>query len=177
MPVSAWGQRPVFHQLCVLCKRGLVRLGSVWYGADRLGKALCGLAGSGKARGQSSVFNERARKMRFRFTLTGQTPLLLHADDVEKADQLQEWRKDSENRDISVKGDDRSPPWTWHTYCYHDGKHLTVPSDNLMVSLREGAKEIILKGQKTFKSLSQSGLLLHDLQMPILVSGKPIPYK
>jgi len=46
--------------------------------------------------------------MEYKFKLTGATPLLVHADDVEKADLLKAWRKNPENKNLSVPGDDRS---------------------------------------------------------------------
>lgn len=112
--------------------------------------------------------------MLYDFTLTGVTPLLLHADDVELADELGEWRKDPKNKNISKAGDDRSPPWTWKTYAYTDGENITVPSDNLMVSLREAGATMKIKGNTTYKSVTQSGLLISDLHIPVLVNGKTV---
>lgn len=54
------------------------------------------------------------------FELTGTTPLLMHADDVDAADALIEWRQKPDNKNISKPGDDRSPPWAWQTYLYRD---------------------------------------------------------
>jgi len=115
--------------------------------------------------------------MIYEFELTGLTPLLVHADDVEASDRLGEWRKASENRDISRAGDDRSPPWTWQTYLYTDGACLTIPSDNLMVALRQAGATETIKGNKTYKSLTQSGLVIPDEHLPILVGGNPIDAK
>jgi len=97
-----------------------------------------------------------------RFTLTGEMPLLMHADDVEAADTLDVWRKDPANKNVSKAGDDRSPAWTWMSYLYSDGTHVTVPSHNLMVNLRYAGTQIIMKKQKTFKETSQSGMLIPD---------------
>ena len=115
--------------------------------------------------------------MLYEFSLTGMTPLLVHADDIEASDRLTEWRKAPENKAISVPGDDRSPAWTWQTYLYTDGQHLSVPYDNLMVSLRQAGCEMILKRSTTFKALTQSGLIPDGEQMSILVAGKPIEAK
>lgn len=82
----------------------------------------------------------------------------MHNDDVEASDRLERWRKDSNNKGISKAGDDRSPAWTWMTYLYHDGTHLAIPSQNLMVCLRQAGGQMILKKQKTFKEISQSGM-------------------
>lgn len=96
--------------------------------------------------------------MRIRFELTGMTAILFHNDDVEAADSLSIWRKDPKNKGVSKAGDDRSPAWTWQTYLYHDGSHVAIPSANLMVALRQAGGQMILKKQKTFKEISQSGM-------------------
>jgi hypothetical protein len=98
--------------------------------------------------------------MEYEFTLTGTMPLLMHADDVMASDELTEWRRDHRNKSISVPGDDRSPPWTWQTYLYHDGEHLAMPQENIMAALRFAGAKIPAKGKATFKSMSQSGLLI-----------------
>lgn len=100
--------------------------------------------------------------MQLQFQLTGRTPLLMHADNVEAADELSAWQKDPDNKGLSKPGDDRTPAWTWQTYLYHDGKHLVWPSANLMVCLRQAAAQIILSKQKTFKEASQAGLAPQD---------------
>ncbi len=97
---------------------------------------------------------------KYQFTLTGFMPLLMHADNIEGSDELQEWRKQPANKGVSVAGDDRSPGWTWQTYCYHDGHHVVMPAENIMVALRQAGAQMILKKQKTFKEITQSGLLI-----------------
>jgi hypothetical protein len=97
---------------------------------------------------------------RFQFTLTGFMPLLMHADNIEGSDELQEWRKRPANKGVSTPGDDRTPPWTWQTYCYHNGEHIVMPSENIMVALRQAGAQMTLKGKKTFKEITQSGLLI-----------------
>lgn len=96
--------------------------------------------------------------MKIEFELTGLTAMIQHQDDVEASDRLDAWRKDSKNRGVSKAGDDRSPAWTWQTYLYHDGTHISVPSQNLMVCLRSAGAQMILKKQKTYKEISQSGM-------------------
>lgn len=98
--------------------------------------------------------------MMLSFELTGTMPILFHADDIEAADALDEWRKRPEHKNISKAGDDRSPPWSWRTYLYSDGKHLTMPSACLMVALRNGGAKLIMKKQTSFKEVSQSGMLV-----------------
>lgn len=113
--------------------------------------------------------------MRVNFELTGTMPMLMHADDVGASEVLSEWRKDPANKNMSTPGDDRSPAWTWYTYCYSDGEHVAIPSQNLMVCLRKAATDIILKKQKTFKELSQSGLLIDTEFLDFFANGKKIP--
>jgi hypothetical protein len=97
---------------------------------------------------------------RVNFELTGEMPLLMHWDNIEGGDTLKDWRQDPKNKNQSVPGDDRSPAWTWHTYLYNDGEHVTIPQDNLMSALMAGGTQVILKRQKTYKELSQSGILI-----------------
>jgi hypothetical protein len=77
----------------------------------------------------------------YEFVLKCLSPILTHNDDVMASDELAAWRKDPKNKSVSVPGDDRSPPWTWMTYLYHDGVRLAMPQDNIMCALRHaGAK-------------------------------------
>jgi hypothetical protein len=99
----------------------------------------------------------------------------MHADDVMKADELDEWRKASENRNKSKAGDDRSPPWTWQTYCYIDGDKIGMPQENVMVCLRQAGTQVIMKKQKTFKEITQSGMVMDREFCDFLVNGKPVP--
>lgn len=123
----------------------------------------CGMVGFGMVRVPTAHAHQGvASGMNYRFELTGVTPILFHADDVEAADELGKWRKDPAHKNISVPGDDRSPAWTWITYLHHDGEHLAVPADVIMAALRFAGGQIIMKGQKTFKAASQSGLCVLD---------------
>lgn len=108
------------------------------------------------------------------FTLTGTMPMLLHSDDVEAADALKQWRRAPENKNLSVPGDDRSPAWTWQTYLYSDGQSVAIPSQNLMVCLRQAGTQMILKKQKTFKEVTQSGLLIRDEFLTLMVAGNRV---
>lgn len=114
--------------------------------------------------------------MEYGFKLTGTMPLIIHADDVMASDEVSEWRKDPANKNISVAGDDRSPAWTWMTYLYSDDGQLAIPQANLMVALRAaGAKIQLPKGKGSFKSLTQSGLLIGSDFLTFTVGGKSIP--
>lgn len=113
--------------------------------------------------------------MRYEFNLTGTTAMLVHADDVEQSDELMAWRKDPSNKNVSVPGDDRSPGWTWQTYLYTDGANLVVPAENIMVCLRSAGTQLILKRQKTYKEITQSGMFIEQEFCDLLVDGKQIP--
>lgn len=112
---------------------------------------------------------------RFSFRLVGHQPLLMHADDIWQADELDSWRKDPANKNQSRSGDDRSPAWTWQTYLYHDGETVVMPSSNIMVALRTAGTKIILKGKKTYKELTQSGLLIDSEYCKFFCNGKAVP--
>lgn len=151
-----------------LAWRRWVRQGQAWYCTARYGSAGFGVEAIGL------FINSQGISMKFQFSLKGITPLLVHADDVEASDRLRIWREDPENKNISKKGDDRSPPWTWQSYLYTDGTHLTIPGDNLSACLLNAAAMMILKGKTTYKQVSQSGLFIHEDQFPILdADSKP----
>lgn len=113
--------------------------------------------------------------MRVAFELSGEMPLLMHADDVEAADALKAWRQSPENKNFSLPGDDRSPAWTWQTCLYSDGEAIAMPSGNIMVAIRQAGAQLILKKQKTFKEISQSGLLIDTEFCQFLNDGKEVP--
>jgi hypothetical protein len=110
----------------------------------------------------------------FDFVLTGTMPLLMHGDDIEASDELTAWRKHADNKSVRVAGDDRSPPWTWQTYLYTDGERVAMPQENVMTALRDAGKRITTTGKATFKSLSQSGLLIDTGYLEFLNRGEPI---
>lgn len=114
---------------------------------------------------------------RYNVTLTGESPLLMHADDLKWRGELERWLANPENKRASKAGDDRTPAWKWIGYCYHDGKHLGIPSDNLMTTLREGGAKVPT-GKKggTFKRQSQSGLVVNELLWPLVTTSGPVPW-
>lgn len=112
--------------------------------------------------------------MDFAFRLKGITSILFHADDVMAADELTAWRKDPANKSLSVAGDDRSPAWTWQTYLHSDGEHLAIPQECLMTAIRVASAKIPFKGQQTFKSLSQSGLLVMSDYCKFTTGGRQV---
>lgn len=100
------------------------------------------------------------------FKFTGTTPMLMHADDVEAADRLKEWRMDPNNKELSVPGDDRSPPWTWRTYLYAgyigEQRQIVMPQENIAAALRYAGSQITLKGNKTFKKMAVSAIAVQS---------------
>lgn len=110
-------------------------------------------------------------------TLTGKTPLLLHADNIEWQDRLKLYDATPEAKKVKVAGDDRSPAWRWLGSLYHDGKSITVPSDNLMRCMLEGGALVPVPGGrsgKTFKAQTQSGAAVKEPHWSILVNGKSV---
>src|SRR4030095_6788991 len=76
---------------------------------------------------------------RYRVTWTGKTPLLMHRDSVEWADEMERWKAEPRNKAVSKAGDARPPAYRWLGCLYHDGTHIVVPSDNIMTAIRDGA--------------------------------------
>lgn len=112
---------------------------------------------------------------RYSIVITGETPLIMHQDNISFSEKVTAWAKDPANKGNSVAGDDRTPAWTWIGYTYHDGKELGMPSDNLMTMLREGGAKLNKKGKETFKKQTQSGIMLDQQQFQLLIGGKPVP--
>lgn len=112
--------------------------------------------------------------MRYEFTLTGETPILMHADDVMSADAMELWRSDPKNKAISKRGDDRSPAWTWIGYLYHAGGNVVLPCENLQKCLSQAGAKLTLKGKKTFKEAAVSGIWIEQATPALLVKGKPV---
>lgn len=111
----------------------------------------------------------------YQFTLTGTTSLFIHADNVLASDELVKWRKDPANKSISVAGDDRSPAWTWQTYLYDDGKHVAMLADAIMVALRFAGAKMTMKKQESFKSATQSGILINETHLPVIGPKGAVP--
>jgi hypothetical protein len=109
---------------------------------------------------------------RFEVLLTGVNDLLMHADDIGWRDGMVAWQADPENKRNSKAGDDRTPAWRWLGCAYNDGKHVGIPADNLMTTLREGGAKVPVPGKKnlTYKKQSQSGLLVNEILWPIVTS-------
>lgn len=114
----------------------------------------------------------------YKVTITGKTPLLMHADNIEWADKMEAWKSDPANRKGSKAGDDRSPAFRWLGSLYHDNERVCIPSDNLMRCMMEGGAMVPVPGGrmgKTFKAQTQSGMVVGEPFWPLLVGGKEIP--
>ena len=112
----------------------------------------------------------------YKITITGASPLLVHAINIGEQDAVKKWQKDPNNKKISVSGDDRSPAWTWLTYCYHNGKNLTMDVDNIMSMFRDaGTKCPAPTGRGSMKAMTQSGIIAEGLGWEILIGGKKVP--
>lgn len=107
---------------------------------------------------------------RYQVTISGKTPLLMHHDDIEWADTMEEWKSNPANKKGSKAGDDRSPAWRWIGALYHDGERLCLPSDNIMRAIMEGGAMVPVPGGKngkTFKSQTQSGIASASPYWPV----------
>lgn len=108
------------------------------------------------------------------FEIVGRTPLLMHWDNLEWADQLEEERTTlaEEDKKASKRGDDRSPPHTWKGSVYTDGQLVALPTDNIRSCLMAAGAQVILSGKTTYKKLTQSGLMFATMHLPLHI-GNP----
>ena len=116
--------------------------------------------------------------VRYAIELTGTTPLIMHRDNLSFSEKVRAWQRDPANKEQSVAGDDRSPAWTWIGYAYADDKFITMSADNLATCIREGGARVPTgkkSGDKTYKKLSQSGIVLDMPEYEFTVNGKQIP--
>jgi len=114
---------------------------------------------------------------KYNTTITGETPLLMHNDNLAWAEVMNKWRLDPATKKTSVAGDDRSPAWRWIGNLYVEGGKIVVPSDNLMTVLREGGKKVPTgKGQESFGRHTQSGIIVDQSAWKVVVNGQDIPY-
>lgn len=116
---------------------------------------------------------------RYEFTLTGKSAMLMHYDDVEWSDTVNEWVYDPTNtkKKGETSGDDRRPAWKWIGYCYHDGGHLAIPGTNFTACLKKAGSRVPMGQKKTLKELAVSGILIEDEYLKFFNGGKQIPHK
>lgn len=113
----------------------------------------------------------------YNVVITGQTPLLLHHDNIEWADMMEEWKNDPKNKKKSKAGDDRTPAFRWLGCLYHNGNILAIPQENIMRTLMGGGAMVPVPGGrsgKTFKAQTQSGMQSVELYWPLTTRGKEI---
>lgn len=115
---------------------------------------------------------------KYEFHLEGLSPLIMHWDNIEWADQMEAERTEIKEKDKALfkAGDDRCPPHTWKGYTYNDGRHIVLPNDNLRSCLMKAGARIELKGKKTFKELTQCAILFDDLYIAFQVDGRQIEW-
>lgn len=110
--------------------------------------------------------------------ITGKTPLLMHWDNIDWSDEMDTWRNDPNNKKKSKAGDDRTPAWRWIGCVYHNDKIVVMPTDNISRCMMDASGMVPVpgaKGNKTFRSQSQSGMMLGEADWPLFVDGKEIP--
>ena len=113
----------------------------------------------------------------YEVTLTGKTGLIHHADKLEWRSTIDRWLLEPDNKKNSKAGDDRTPAFKWIGYLYHERGKAVIPSDNLMTMLRDGGTKCPTgKGQQTFKSLTQSGIVVNETEWPIVDPRTGNPY-
>jgi hypothetical protein len=150
--------------------------GQAGQGAVRFGKAGRGAAGLGKAR--APMAQKEGTMRTFQISIAGTMPLLMHADNIDWADQMDAWKNDPKNKKSSKAGDDRTPPWRWIGCLNTDSNIVTIPSEYIMRCIMEGAAQVMTgRKQETFKSRSQSGLICEDFHWPLIVNGQTIAIK
>jgi hypothetical protein len=101
----------------------------------------------------------------------------MHWDNIDWSDSMDDWKNDPHNKKGSKAGDDRSPAFRWIGSVYHDGKFVTMPSDNVMRCIMEGGAMVPVPGGKsgkTFKSQTQSGIA-PEADWELSVNGQAIP--
>ena len=112
--------------------------------------------------------------------LIGQTPLLMHQDNIAWSERVKQWIKDPANKGISIPGDDRTPAWTWIGYIYNDigKKRVVIDSDCIMSMLRAGGAKCPAKiGKGSLKSQTQSGIMCNDKSWKFINKGKELNYQ
>lgn len=108
---------------------------------------------------------------RYQIILEGETPLLMHRDNIQFSERVRAWQQ--ENRSLSVAGDDRTPAWSWIGSLYDDGEYVGLNADNMMTMLREGGAKVPTGSKnETYKRQTQSGIVLEEICPPLLVNGK-----
>lgn len=117
----------------------------------------------------------------YHVTFTGLTPLLMHADNVEWADQMDTWKAENQRKksrgetaDDSKAGDDRTPAWRWIGCLWNDGTNVVIPQAALRRCLVDAGLKMKI-GKGSLKRVIAEQVTFPALDVPLLVNGKPIP--
>jgi len=113
---------------------------------------------------------------KYSVTINGETPLLMHQDNLQWVDFVKSWQNDPANKKTSVAGDDRSPAWTWIGYLYTEHNNVVIPSDNIMTVLREGGAKVPNGSRGSFKRQTQSSIIVDQSSWNLLINNKPVSY-
>lgn len=116
--------------------------------------------------------------VRYSVQIEGLTPVIFHKDNLAFSEKVKAWQKAPENKMLSQAGDDRSPAWTWLGCLYSDGHHISIDSDCMMTTVREGGAKVptgLPRGEKTYKKVSQSGLMFDSPSWDFYINGVQIP--
>lgn len=111
---------------------------------------------------------------RYEITLEGVTPILMHKDNLSFSEKIKAWQIDPANKEHSKAGDDRSPPWSWLGYLYHNRRVVGIPADNLMTCIREGGAKVKTGGsnsKETYKKHTQFGIIIDTEQWDLHING------
>lgn len=116
---------------------------------------------------------------KYRVRLVGVTPLLMHWDNIEWSDAMDEWKNDPKNKKFSKAGDDRTPAFRWIGSIYQDGNNVCMLPENISRCVMDAGAMVLVPGGKSgksFKSQTQSGMKVDDPFIQLTVKGKLIPW-
>lgn len=118
-----------------------------------------------------------AYQTNYAVTITGETDLLFHKDNIIYGAKIKAWQKAPGNKKFSVAGDDRTPAWSWLSCLYDYAGKVVIDADMVMSTLREGGKKCPAPtGRGSMKSQTQSGILCNELGWPLVLDGNTISY-
>lgn len=114
----------------------------------------------------------------YEFEIRGLTPLLMHADSIEGADIIKEWRDNPQNKGLQRPGDDRSPAWGWMYSLYLDAKQekICMPAVNVTTALMKAGSYLSAGKGKTLKRSAAAGLMIPDEYLPFQANGKSVSF-
>jgi hypothetical protein len=118
-------------------------------------------------------------------TLSSTTELLMDRDNISFAEEVVRWTKDPDNAEAQRAGDDRAPAWGWLGKLHYGLDGFVGIPENMLGPCIRGAGAMIphptLRGGKTLKEASQSGIQFaqtsYPLFVPTLDGWTPIAYE